>query len=398
VTTRFHPFLERVLIAAFLVIITLPALGTMMGVQRTTATDENRPLEPFPRLEMTWASWQAFPAGFTRYFEDNFAFRPVLVRGQAAARLKALDVSPSRSVIKGRDGWWFYADDGALEDYAEAPPFTVPELEAWRRTLQATSDWLRARGIAYVFVMAPDKHQVYPEHMPSTIRRAAHSRMDQLARYLADHSTVRVLDLRPALTRAKSAERIYHLTDTHWNDAGAYTAYTRILSSLSESVPALRPRPRAMLAAHHVRRGGLDLARMMRLTHVLHEDDVRLDWGGKAAARIVEPREPNPHGIDARLVTELPDRTRPRAVIFRDSFGSALIPFLSEHFSRAVYLWQYNVDPEVIATERPDVVIHELVGRRLVTLTPYNPFEGTGRAASAPAGSTPAGSLASARR
>jgi hypothetical protein len=70
----------------------------------------------------------------------------------------------------------------------------------------------------------------------------------------------------------------------------------------------------------------------------------------------------------------LPDQSQPRVVIFRDSFASALIPFLSEHFSRAVYLWQNNVDPQVIEDERPDVVIHELVGRRLTTLTPYNPF------------------------
>ena len=79
--------------------------------------------------------------------------------------------------------------------------------------------------------------------------------------------------------------------------------------------------------------------------------------------------------MDARLVTAQPDGSRPRAVVFRDSFGSALIPFLSEHFSRALYLWQYNVDPDVVLDERPDVVIQEWVGRRLSTLPPYDPFE-----------------------
>ena len=76
--------------------------------------------------------------------------------------------------------------------------------------------------------------------------------------------------------------------------------------------------------------------------------------------------------MDARLVTEQPDRSRPRAVIFRDSFGSALIPFLSEHFSRALYLWQYNFDPAIVTEERPSVVIQEWVGRRLATMLPYD--------------------------
>ena len=59
-------------------------------------------------------------------------------------------------------------------------------------------------------------------------------------------------------------------------------------------------------------------------------------------------------------------------MIFRDSFGSALVPLLAEHFSRALHLWQYNFDPRVVTKERPTVVIQEWVGRRLATLLPYD--------------------------
>jgi hypothetical protein len=59
-------------------------------------------------------------------------------------------------------------------------------------------------------------------------------------------------------------------------------------------------------------------------------------------------------------------------VIYRDSFTNALIPFLSEHFSRAVYLWEYDVDPALIAAERPDIVIMEVVGRRIGPFLPYD--------------------------
>jgi alginate O-acetyltransferase complex protein AlgJ len=71
-----------------------------------------------------------------------------------------------------------------------------------------------------------------------------------------------------------------------------------------------------------------------------------------------------------RVVTEHPDKRLPRAVVFRDSFASALIPFLSEHFSRAVYLWQNDFDPDVIEQEHPDVVIQEIVSRHLYVFTP----------------------------
>jgi alginate O-acetyltransferase complex protein AlgJ len=372
---RLHPRAERLLIALFVVVLVLPALGTALGLHAIGASGENRTLAPFPRVATTWTAWRAFPDAFTRYFEDNFAFRPLLVRWQAMVRLKALDVSPSPSVVKGRDGWLFYADDGAMDDYALARPFTPAELDAWRRTLQDTRDWLEARGIVYLFVMAPDKHQVYPEQMPATIRRNAHSRMDQLAAYLAEHSTVSVLDLRSALRQGKPTERIYHRTDTHWNDRGAYIGYAQILTALSRQLPALHVRPRAVFDARRVTREGLDLARMLGVSDLLGEDDLTLQPQRPREAQLVEPRVLNPYGTEARVVTTLADSSQPRAVVFRDSFGTALIPFLSEHFSRAVYLWQYNVDPDVIARERPQVVIQELAGRRLTTLTPYNPFE-----------------------
>jgi hypothetical protein len=76
--------------------------------------------------------------------------------------------------------------------------------------------------------------------------------------------------------------------------------------------------------------------------------------------------------MDARVVTIHPNRALPRLVMFRDSFASALIPFLSEHFSRAVYLWQYNFDPAVVESEHPDVVIEEWVGRKLNVQWPYD--------------------------
>jgi alginate O-acetyltransferase complex protein AlgJ len=69
-------------------------------------------------------------------------------------------------------------------------------------------------------------------------------------------------------------------------------------------------------------------------------------------------------------VTEIPGSHLPRAVIFRDSFVSALVPFLSEHFSRAVYLWQKDVTVEQLREERPDVVIYQIVSRRLYLFTP----------------------------
>jgi hypothetical protein len=369
---RLHPRADRILVAIFLVALCLPLAGMLLNLDEADPSAENRPLASWPRVQPDMASLRALPDQLTRYFEDHFAFRQRLVRWQARLRLKALRVSPANAVIRGRDGWLFYADDGAIEDYATAPPFTDAELDLWRRTLQDTRDWLHSQGIAYLFVISPDKHAIYPEYMPATIRRAAVSRIDQLVAHLRDRSTVRVLDLRPALVAAKSQERLYHRTDTHWNDRGAFVGYRQIVEALATDIPALRTPARRTFEPHIVRTEGLDLAGMLGLTSVLHEEDLVLVPRPPATARIVEPEHPNRRLMHPRIVTETPHRG-PRAVVFMDSFGAGLVPFLSEDFSRVVYLWQNNMDPLIVQHERPHVVIQEWVGRRLATALPYNP-------------------------
>ena len=371
---RLHPAWTGALVIAFVVALVTPGAVMLARLDPEPSRAENRELAPPPGRPESWVALRAFPAAASHYFEDHFGLRARLVRWQAELRLRLLRVSASPDVILGRDGWLFYAGDGASDDIASAVPFSRDELEAWRSTLEHTRDWLRARGIAYLFVVAPDKHRIYAEEMPPSLHRVgAETRTESLVRYLHDHSTVPVLDLRPALLAAKAGERLYHRTDTHWNDRGAWVAYAAIVRALGV---AGEPAPRASFDAPSVPVPGLDLAGMLGLTGALTEDDLPLRPRVPRRARIVEPARPDARLMDARLVTEQPDRSRPRAVVFRDSFGSALIPFLSEHFSRAVYLWQYNMDPEVVLAEHPHVVIQEWVGRRLSTLPPYDPFAG----------------------
>jgi hypothetical protein len=373
-TPRLHPLCALVLVAAFVAALVTPGAVMLAGVDREVPAGENRDLAPRPARPGTWTALQAFPAAAARYFEDHFGLRARLVRWQALLRLRLLCSSASPDVIVGKDGWLFYAGDGAAEDMASAVPFTRDELETWRTTLEHTRDWMEARGIAYVFVLAPDKHAVYPEQLPASIHRVgAETRTDALVTYLREHSTVPVLDLRGVLMAAKGKARVYHRTDTHWNDPGAFTASQAIWQLLAPRFGAAAG-GRGGFAEQTVTVPGLDLAGMLGVAGAVTEEELRLVPRVPLRARIVEPAHPDTRLMDARLVTEHPDRALPRAVVFRDSFGSALVPFLSEHFSRAVYLWQYNVDPDVVLAERPQVVIQEWVGRRLSTMPPYDPF------------------------
>ncbi|MBK6283027.1 MAG: hypothetical protein IPF54_10535 [Draconibacterium sp.] len=54
----------------------------------------------------------------------------------------------------------------------------------------------------------------------------------------------------------------------------------------------------------------------------------------------------------------------PNAVIIRDSFGDALMPYLQNSFHYSTFIWDgwnYSFNLEVIQKEKPDVVIYMIL-------------------------------------
>jgi alginate O-acetyltransferase complex protein AlgJ len=362
--------LQQVVVGAFLVLIALPLAANLTGVDGADPEAENRELARFPRPSASPAALAAFGSGLAAWFEDHFGFRARLVQWHGELRLFGLGVSPSPSVLRGLDDWFFYADDEAVEDFTNAHLLTADEITTWRQQIVTARNWCRAHHVAYVFTVAPDKHVLYPEKFPDDVRQLQPtSRTDQVLNGVSDTGVA--VDLRPALFDAKRRERIYERTDTHWNERGAFAAYQQIVQAVRAQQPRVPPAwPRASFEpeAHTIH--GLDLAGMMGLTRVLREEELRLTPRRRRQAVVLEPPGETADAEVGRLVTEIPGSTLPRAVIFRDSFTSALAPFLSEHFSRAVYLWRNDFDPTSIDAEHADVVIQEIVGRHLYDYVP----------------------------
>jgi hypothetical protein len=361
---------QAIVAALFVAVIWLPLAANFAGMDGADPAAENRELAAFPHVDGSWRSIVEFGPRLSAWFEDHFGFRASLVRWYGESRLFGFGVSPTAAVVNGSDGWFFYGDDQSMEDYANVEPLSSTAVANWRDAIARARAWLASRGIAYVFTIAPDKHVVYGEEVPHTIARIGDvSRADQLFTTLQDLGVA--IDVRPSLFAGKSRERLYQKTDTHWNDRGVLIAYQRIIDAVRARVPRTpAPWTRDDFDAVETTTAGMDLAGMMGLTRVLTEANLTLVPRHPRRARVVEPSGAGPTDELGRLVTEVDDPSLPRAVIFRDSFVSRLVPFLSEHFGRAVYLWQNDFDADVVAREHPDIVIQEIVGRHLYNFIP----------------------------
>ncbi|HKB10421.1 MAG TPA: hypothetical protein VKD69_07200, partial [Vicinamibacterales bacterium] len=189
---------NRLLAALFVIAISLPLAANLTGRDGADPQAENRELAAFPQLAPAWQSIASFGPELSAWFEDHFGFRSALVRWNAESRLFLLGVSPTPTVVNGRDGWFFYGDDKAIEDYTRVEPMTSEELANWRAAILRAHHWLRERRIPYVFTIAPDKHAIYEDEMPATLTRVTEiSRTDQLFTALQD--TGLAVDLRASL-------------------------------------------------------------------------------------------------------------------------------------------------------------------------------------------------------
>ena len=356
---------DTILIAVFLVALSLPLGVQLTGNASGTQSHEKRKLASLPACPTSWAALWKYPSKFTTYYGDNFGLRAKLIRLHAVAMYRIFGMSPSDKVLTGRDDWLYYADDYSLDDYRSLVPFQTAELEKWRQVLAARQEWLAKRGAKLVIVFACDKYVIYPEFLPAAYRRKdTPYRVDELADYLAKTAKLTVVSLHQPLVAGKS-DRLYQRTDTHWNERGAYIGYREILAALGQP-----PRPYVPVEKMT---DGWDLARMMGLNDIISEEDRQLQPRTPRRATIVDIDRQDPTWNVGRVALAVNDPNLPTLVMFRDSFGSALVPFLAEHFRRSLFLWQYDFDPAVIEKEKPDVVIWLMTSRRLQWFDPVNP-------------------------
>jgi hypothetical protein len=245
-------------------------------------------------------------------------------------------------------------------------------LDQWVKNQEQRRAWLAARGIQYLLVVVPSKQTVYPQYLPDGLAKIHdESHFDEiLDRFRQSGSKVKLIDVCAPILAARSADRLYHKTDSHWNDLGAYIGYRTILDAVNQALPEKQVVPHGPgdFDRQEAWTTGGNLASLMNLEDVFEEFRISLI-----------PRYPVPALVTidgTTLAANVNDPRLPRLVMFRDSFAVALLPMLTPHFSRSVFRWTDELDPGLIEREKPDLVISEFLERRFDLLfTPDDPPE-----------------------
>lgn len=375
---RRFAWLDGLLIIVFAILLWMPTVDYFVHVDRAQAPDENRLPAPSPRLgRLDVAGARTFLAGTEAYFNDHFGFRRQLIRWnhQWKDRLYRSGRSADQ-VIVGQNGWLFFTEGQMIEHFLGLEQFTPRQLQAWQRLLERRRDWLAARGIKYLFVVPPDKQSVYPENLPAWLldaRPAGHpTKLDQFLEYMKAHSTVEVLDLRPALLAGKKIAPTYLQNDTHWNWYGGFLGSQEMIKALSHQMPDLPPLRMEDFDWTNAPAAGGDMARILGKKEQPEKNNFVFTPKPPLVApqswqitNIIRIRNPNDQAKVNYLVENTNLANQPvDLVVFHDSFGKAFRQFLGYSFHRIVFVWENKeFNPRIITDNHPQIVISEMLER-----------------------------------
>jgi len=257
---------------------------------------------------------------------------------------------------------------GLMGDAINTNLFTRQELEAFADAKEKIGNWLHQRGIAYIYVIAPNKHTIYFDKLPEYVEKQnPRSATDQLVAFLAEHTDIHVVDLRGALLAERQLHQVYYKHDTHWNHFGANAAQFEIMQHIERIFPGrVSPQLLEEERFNMFTSTGGDLASFAKMTPSaeINPQPVFIE-GCRPVKDPPDATERDPH-------TMICDNQQLNAVVFRDSFFSALQPYIARQFKRSTYIWE-NLDfpllKKYVEQESPDIVIEEVIERKL----PYVP-------------------------
>lgn len=370
---------ERLTIILFIAVLWIPMLGWMTGFGTDRGASQFELDTPRPTWVWSPGAMLRYPREMQRQINRQFPFRDALMELHARMKIQVFGVTSSDRVTLGKDGWLFYAGERILENYRRLAPFSNEQLSRWRDLLVRRRDWLRAHGIPFLFFVAPDPQTIYPEYMPESLGRApGPSRLDQLLAYLRAHSDLDVIDVRPVLLAAKQTIHVCYTTDSHWNQDAGFLVYQEIASWLRTRFPTMRTFTIADFERMRIPNWHGGLSYFLGAPWLFSE--TREELRPRIPARILTDGKPLPFDettdawVRRRVVVrESDDGEISSAVILRDSQFAAPAQFLSRHFRRSVLTWRQVLDPQLIETERPSVVIEEIAERFLMEDVPEDP-------------------------
>ena len=348
----------------FISILLFPALDYFYPLIPKVESRENRTMMEFPHTDSI--EYVDYPTIIDSFFIDNFSTRDQLLYLNSNIKLNIFSIPPKRGeAFIGKDGWMFLVKK-ELDTYTGDNIATKEELVDYYEVLKYRRDFLENIGTKFFFVILPVKTSIYPEYLPlSKKRNLEFTLTDQIVEIADTMEGIVLIDLREELIKMKSKERLFHVTDNHWNEYGAFVGSQEILRKINEYYPEVDTLDESQFVRDSYIKEGMPLSNMMGIYNGSYEEYITFRHKGESKSREgVKANYPivkyfaYKDQFETVYVTD--NDSLPKILVIRESFGKFVIPYLSESFSKSVYIfdrWKHGLNRSIVLNEKPDIYI-----------------------------------------
>ena len=300
-------------------------------------------------------------------FERNFPLKSDLFNVYSSLKTNVFDANPlQEKAIDMKNGWKFLGNSfsNALSESKGLVVFTQKELKHLEKKLAHRHKWLAERNIEFYLAVAPNKHSVYGDMIPIK-KYDRNTKLEQLDS-LCQTINVKFINLGSQYPD-KDAIRLYHKTDSHWNDYAGYYGFKSTMDVITEDFPNVRFNLFTLddLDMEIINEPIGDLNEMLQLKK--SEDFIHLNFKVPPSSVYQEKILAVPFGYykdpsfyETRYSHSINNL---KILVFNDSFFGYYGKYLSENFGSSVFIWNYKFDKALITSEKPDILYHEIVER-----------------------------------
>ena len=349
-------------------IIVLINFGSLLLSPSSPKTNlENRQLVTSLKSPKSFRSLPMWFAEYlTPYLRDTFLFREAAIKIHRRVKNLIRD-EPNYEVWTGSDGWLFLGSPLVSgRTGSNGDPYS--DMLGYQSNHHAEVEFFRVRKLAEICTLSnaklivmypPNKETIYSNHLLTKISSET-SALDRLEAKLST-LPITVIPVKRMLLTAKSSNNIrnlYYTKDSHWNFYGASLIFLCLVDKISTSSDCILRKP-----VFTIRRTGdrvSDLAFMTR--SYVTEPDFSLEFHQSHTHQIVVDHYGKVANCNTATVT------RPKVLVFRDSFFWALEPFFMHTDVDMITQyshWTLEEMAQRITAEKPDVVVFEKVERHI---------------------------------
>lgn len=286
-------------------------------------------------------------------------------------------------VIVGNDGWLFLGDQESNTVSNRRLGASDNDVESAKKIAIAMQEWNKFfldNGVKeFKVLIGPDKEIIYKEHLP---KWAYPSEYRQISAVIdADKNGIFVDPTKYLIEQKQNfKEPLYYKTDTHWNALGGWLAFDYFMSKVfdNEKYHAYKT---GKYVGWNEKQGG-DLSRFLRTENITtdHYQNVDVISNDEINISRYDLKTNSLISSGVNVLIDAPDnpiriisknaRNKAKVLWLRDSFGTAMSPFMAASFSDVVQLHYFGSNPEwlyeVIKTYKPDYVFVTSVERSII--------------------------------